>query len=194
MIMYDLATILSEKIFSGSISSFIINLVLAAILFVIGLLLGGIVKIVIKKILEKAEVGKTTKKSFVNLFLTVIKWSIYLLFASLALDQLGIPWITKWLSSVIVVIPALVGSLILICFGFAVAVYLKDVIEESKVLQWQILSNIVFYFIMYIFLIFALKTALISFDNNTVNIILIIFTSVISASVAFWHVLQAKKK
>jgi len=191
MIVLDILTTLEEKFAVGDINVFLINLALAVILIIIGIFLGKFVGFIIKKGIEKAGIERATRKSFVELFLTVVKWSIYLLFISLALDQLGIPQLTDWLSSIIVVIPALVGSIILIAIGFAVAVYLRDIIEESHVIGWQILSMIFFYFILYVFMVFSIKTALISQDKATVNTIVIILTAVVSAAVAWWHV---KKK
>lgn len=188
MISLGLLSTLFGKFAIEDINIFIINLILAAILIIMGIFLGKFIKFILRKIIEKAEVMKTTKKSFINLFLTIIKWSVYILFIILALDQLGIPQLTKWLTSTLVVIPALVGALFLIGIGFAIAVYLRDLIEESKILGWKVLSTILFYFVLYVFIIFALKTVLIGQDKATVNIIILILTAVISAAVAYSHV------
>jgi len=191
MISYGLISILEDKFKITDFNLFVANLIIAAILFIMGIVLGMIIKFLLKKIIDRADIGKTTKKSFINLFLTVIKWSIYLLFASLALDQLGIPELTSWLTSAIVLIPAFVGALILIAVGFAIAVYLRDLVEESKILDFEVLSTIIFYFVLYVFLVFALKTVLISMDKNIVNLIVIILTTIVSTGVVFWHL---KKK
>jgi len=191
MIALSLLSVLSDKFAIGDINLFLINLVIAIILLGIGIFLGKFVKFVFKKTLEKSGVERTTKKSFIELFLTVIKWSIYLLFLSLALDQLGIPQLTKWLTSILVVIPAIVGALLLISLGFGIAVYLKSLVEESEIEGWKILANIMFYFSIYIFSIFAIKTALISQDKSTVNMIVLILTAIITAAIAYYHV---KKK
>jgi len=194
MIIHSLLSTLLGKLPIKDINLFIINLILAIILIGIGIFSGKFVKFVLKKIIEKAGIEKTTRKSFIELFLAVVKLSIYLLFISLALDQLGIPQLTSWLTSILVVIPALVGALILIAVGFAIAVYLRDLIEESNILGWEILSMILFYFVIYIFIIFALKTALISQDKSTVNTIIVILTAVISAAVAYSHIKTPKNK
>jgi uncharacterized membrane protein len=192
MIIYSLASILQDKFGIMDFNLFLINLIFAVILFLSGLALGWLIKSILKKIIEKAQIEKTASKSFIHLFLTVIKWSVYLLFVSLALDQLGIPELTNWLSSFLVVIPAFVGALVLIVIGFAIAVYLRDLIEDSKILRWNILSIIVFYFVLYTFLVFALKTALIGQDKTTVNIIIIILTAIISFGVVYWHMVKKK--
>ena len=192
MIIYSLASILQGKLGIMDFNLFLVNLIFAVILLLVGLALGWLIKSILSRIIEKAEIEKTASKNFIHLFLTVIKWSIYLLFVSLALDQLGIPELTNWLSSFLVVIPAFVGALILIVIGFAIAVYLRDLIESSKILSWNILSMIIFYFVLYTFLMFALKTALIGQDKNTVNIIIIILTAVVSIGVVYWHAVKKK--
>jgi len=179
---------LVEKFYITDINVFLTNVIIAAVLIGVGIFLGKIIGFLVKKIIEKSAVGKTAKKNFIELFLTVVKWSIYILFISLALDQLKIPQLTNWLTSVLVVIPAFVGSLILIIVGFSIGIYLRDLIEGSEILDKKILGSIFFYFTIYIFIIFALKAALISQDKNTVNWIIIILTGIISAGLAYWHV------
>jgi len=192
MIVYSVLSIFEGKIGAIDLNVFLVNLILAVVIFLVGFGLGWIVKVILKKLIENSEIEKTTSKSFINLFLTIIKWSIYLLFVSLALKQLGIPELTSWLTSILVVIPAFVGALILIAVGFAIAVYLKDLVEESKILGWQVLSMILFYFVLYVALVFALRTALLSQDKTTVNIIMIIFTAAAAFGVAFWHLKNKK--
>jgi len=183
---------LAGKFGGIDLSSLITNSIVAVILIVIGLFFGWLIKIILRKLIKKAQLEKTTKSSFIELFVTVVRWSIYLLFISLALDQLGIPELTRWLSNVLVTIPAIVGSLILLGLGFGLSVYLADIIEESQVLHYKTLSSIVFYFVNYIFIVFALRTALLSLDVETLNWITIIFTAIVAASMALWHLLKKK--
>jgi hypothetical protein len=171
-----------------SLDVFIVNFIIAVILFGVGIILGRFVTRILRKSAERTRVESTLRKSFVELFITVIRWSIYIIFINLALAQLNIPQLTDWLISVLVVIPALTGALLIIGAGFAVGQYLKEIIKESKIEGWDTLSMILFYFVMYIFLVFAIKTALIKQDKNIVNIIILILTGVVSAAVAYWHV------
>lgn len=182
---------LSRELAIGEWSISISDIIIAIVLIVVGILLGKIIKGILKKIAEKAEINRTVKQSFIDLFLVVIEFSIYLLFLNLTLNQLNIPQLISWISNILIIIPALVGALILIAVGFVIASYLKDVVEESKVINWEILSKIVFYFVNYVFLVFALKTALISIDNTTVNILLVLLTAIIAAAYSYRF---AKKK
>ncbi|MGD2072340.1 MAG: hypothetical protein PVG65_02500 [Candidatus Thorarchaeota archaeon] len=189
--MVEVIPLISEQLPSVSLEDFLVNLVLAVILVGVGIFLGKFAKFILKKISDKANLSKTIRPGFIDLFLTIIKWSIYILFLSLALTKLGIPQFTNWLSSTLVMVPALVGALILIVVGFAIAVYLKDLVEESKILGWEVLSMIFFYFTIYIFLIFALKSALYGQNNEFVNYIILILTIVSSSAVAYGYAKKA---
>jgi len=165
---FDGITITSEE--------FIVNLLIAVVLIVVGIFLGKLVKFILRKGLEKIDIT-IVKPSFIKLFLVVVKWSIYILFIDIALMQLGVPAFTNWLTTILGVIPALTGALIILSVGFAIAIYLKKTIVESKVEGWQNLSQIFFYFIIYIFMIFAFKTALLSLqDKFLTNALAITFT------------------
>ncbi len=190
MITLSLLSALSEKFYVGDINIFIINLVFAIILILFGIFLGKFIKFALRKGIDKSGVTRTAKRSFIELLLSVIKWSIYILFFILALDQIGIPQLTNWITSTLVVVPALVGALLLISIGFAIATYLKDLTEESKIEGWEVLSKLFYYFIIYVFMIFALKTALISQDKNVVNVLIVIFTAIITTGLVFWNIKQ----
>jgi len=157
---------------------FFANLLIAIAIVIAGIFLGKIVKFLLRKGLEKLKASKIVKPSFLDLFLVIAKWSVYILFINFALIQLGIPEFTGWLTTILGVIPALTGALIIISAGFAIATYLRNIISESKIEGWQILSQIFFFFIVYIFMIFAFRTALISLsDRFLVSILLAIFTT-----------------
>ncbi|MBI2046927.1 hypothetical protein HYT26_02065 [Candidatus Pacearchaeota archaeon] len=193
MIIYSFLSALSEKFAIKDINSFIVNLIFAILIFVIGIFLAKFITFLIKRTIKRASMERVTTASFIRLFLSVVEWSIYLLFLSFALDQLRIPELTSWLTTILVVIPALVGASILIVVGFAVAVYVRDIIAESEIVGWNVLSMIFFYFILYVFMIFALKTALISFDKDIVNKLLLIFTTIITLGITYWTVKKKAK-
>ena len=190
MINLGLISVLTDKLAITDMDVFLMDLIIAAILVFIGIVVGNFSKFILKKLIEHSTMQKVAKKSFIELFLTAVKWSLYVLFIAMALDQLGIPKLTDWLTAILVVIPAFVGAILLISIGFGVAMYLKDIVEESNIIGNKVLSMILFYFILYVFLVFALRTALIGQDKQTVNIIIIIFTAIISGAVAWWHVRQ----
>jgi len=176
---------LLEDLLSIDYNSFITNLVFAAIIVIIGFLLGTAINFLLKKLAKKAELDRGRGYNFIRLGITVITWSIYLLFLNFALIQLNIPTLTNWLSSILLIIPALTGALILLVVGFAIATYLRGVIEESRIPEYKTLASIFWHFVLYVFSIFALKTALISLEGRIVNYLILILTFLIGGAVAY---------
>jgi len=167
------------------VNSLILQILFAIFLLIVGILLGKIIKYGLKKASDRLEIHKKVKESFIDLFLTVVKWSIYIIFLNIALFQLPFVALTGTVSTVLVVIPAFVTSLVLIAFGFGLAIYLRNIIEESEMTGWKILSQYFFYFILYVFGIYALKISLVSLDELTTNIILITMTIIAGVTVAY---------
>ena len=118
----------------------------------------------------------------------MITWSVYVLFIYLALVELNIPLFTRWLTSILIAFPSFTGALILLVVGFTIATYLKGVIEESRIPEYKTLANIFWFFVLYVFGVFAIKTALISVDPTTVNYLIIILTAVIGIGVVYWKI------
>lgn len=170
------------------------NSVLAVVILVVGIIVGKVVNSILKRALDRARIERTNAYNFFKFLIVVIEWSVYILFLNLAIRVLNVPQFTSLITDVLIVIPSIVGGLILVVIGFAIAVYLRNIIEESKIESSEILSNILFYFIIYAFLVFALKTALISLDDMTVNIILIVLTGIIGTGVAFRTLVFRKKR
>ncbi|MBS3074482.1 hypothetical protein J4447_03440 [Candidatus Pacearchaeota archaeon] len=182
---------LLKDILQIDIGDFFTNLIFAAVLIVAGVILGTLVNIILKKMAKKGELDKARSYNFIKLFIMVITWSIYLLFLNFALVELNIPVLTGWLSSILLVIPSLTGALILIVAGFAIATYLKNVIEESRIEHWKILANIFWFFVLYIFTVFAFKTALISINSTIVNWLIVIMSGVVGAGLTY-HIVRKK--
>ncbi len=162
-----------------------INSIIAILILAAGIVIGKVASWILKKGLDRARVEKTKAYNFFKMLIVIIKWSIYILFLNLAIRVLGIPKFTIWISGALIIVPALIGAMILIVIGFAIAVYLKNSVEESNVEHCEVLSRIFFFFVIYVFMVFALKTALISFDSTTVNIIIIVLTGIIGTAFAY---------
>ena len=192
--MVEVLSVFLQQLVIGNWKVFVYSLIQAILFIVIGVAVGKLVAYGLHKLASKGNLAATIKPSFIDLFIAVIKWSLYILFLEFAMEQLNIPQLTNIFSSILLSIPALVGALFLIGIGFVLASYLKDVIEESRVLNWEILSNLVFFFIVYVFTVFALKTALIYTDSMIVNLIIVILTAVVSATLAIWFLFRRPRK
>ncbi len=166
-------------------NQFLVRAVISIGIIVLGIFLGKIITFGLKKLSQKLDLGKKIRGSFIDLFLVVIRWSIYIAFLSIALNQLGIAGLTTFFANILMTIPALTGALILILIGFSIAHYLRDVIKNSEINRQGLISEIVFYFILYIFGIYAIKTALISLNEITTNWIIVVLTAIMFAALAF---------
>jgi len=174
-----------EELFLKIGGSFLLEIFLAVIILLIGIFLGKFVAYILSKIVKTADIEKEIRPSFLKLIITVIKWSIYIIFVNLALSQFSIPQISGLVTKVLVVIPALTAALVLIGIGFAIAIYLREVVEDSEVTEWKTLSIYIYYFVLYIFGVYALNLALISIDSLFRNILVVLLTAIIGVSVAF---------
>lgn len=174
-----------EEVFLKVGGNLLLEMFLAVVILLIGIFLGKFVAYVLSKIVKTADIKKGISPSFLKLIIMVIKWSIYIIFVNLALNQFSIPQISGLVTKVLVVIPALTAALVLICIGFAIAIYLREVVEDSKVIEWETISIYIYYFVLYVFGVYALNLALISIDSLFRNILVILLTAIIGASVAF---------
>lgn len=179
---------LLRNILNIDISNFLAGLLAAVFYLIMGFLIGFSLNKILKKWSMSAGLHKVRSYNFIKLFITVITWSIYILFFYLALVELNIPLFTRWLTSILIAIPSFTGALLLIVIGFAISTYLKNVISESKIDGGEILSNLLYFFVLYVFTIFAIKTALISVDKEIINYLILIMTGIIGFSVAYHKV------
>ena len=175
----------SSEIFGMDSNQLFLNIALAIAILIIGIFLGKIVNFLLAKLFQQFELKRKIRSSFISLFLVVVRWSIYLVFLSLAINRLGIPALAHLLTTVLITIPAFVAALVLISIGFAIAVYLRDVVEDAEVTGWDLISRILFYFVLFVFGVYALRVALIAFDPLTTNAIIVVLTAVIASAMAY---------
>ncbi len=158
---------------------------LAIALLLLGIFLGKLIASLLSKIAKVIDIEKRIRPSFVKLIITVIKWSVYIIFINLALNQFTIDGLSSVVVDMLVVVPALTTALVLIGIGFAIAVYLREVIEDSNVSRCEVLSEYIYYFVLYVFGVYSLNLALISIDPLVKNILIIVFTVIIVGATAF---------
>ena len=163
----------------------------AILIIVLGIVLGKLLGRGLSKIFEKTDLTQRISQSFSDLFVVIAKWCIYIIFIAWGLRQLEIPQITNFLVKVLINIPALVVSLLLIFIGFAIASFLNDTIKKAKITRGDMLSKLVFYFLLFVFGIYALRIALLSFDSQTVNYIIISASVISLATIGY---ITAKKE
>ena len=162
-------------------------------IIIVGILFGKLSSFLLKKVYEKTDLGKKLRPSIIVLLLFIIRWSIYILFINFAIVSLKIPALTELLVKVLLVLPSFTGAIILLVLGFGIAVLLKNVIRDLNLQSGgALLSEVLFYFIWYIFGIYALRTALISLDENVRNYIILIWTTVVAVGLMFYFIISTR--
>ena len=78
--------------FSENFKDIGFNLLLALIIIVIGVLIGKFVKLILSRSAKKLKLDTIFKYGAVEVFLTIVKWAIYLFFIGFAIKQLNLPY------------------------------------------------------------------------------------------------------
>jgi hypothetical protein len=165
--------------------AFLINLFLAILILVLGIFFGKIITYGLNLLAKRESFERNIRPSFVQLTISIIRWAIYIAFFNFALATLEIPLLTKVITQTLMVIPAIVASILIISVGFAIAIYLREIVEGSEVTGWKFLSLYLFYFINLVFGIYALKIALIVFDPLISQIISVLTVGIVGISIAY---------
>jgi len=173
-----------DEIF-GAQNEILVGIFLAIGLILVGIFLGNIFAYSLKKILKNIEFKNFIRPSFIGLIIVVIKWSIYIGFFNLALNSLPFPKVTETISRFLVIVPAFTAALVLIGVGFSIAVYLRGVVKDSEIAEWKMLSQYLYYFVLYVFGVYAINLALISVDAMVRNWITIASTTIIVAAATY---------
>ena len=169
----------------ADVNAIILNSFLAILILLVGIFVGIFVSYLIKRVVKGVDVDKAIRPSFVGLIVVVIRWSIYIGFLSMSLKILDIPVFTNVLTSALITVPAFVGAIVLIGIGFAVAIYLRNVLVDSKVDEWKTLSQYLYYFVLYVFGAYAINLALVSFDKIVRNWIVIALTTILVGALTY---------
>jgi len=178
----------------SSINQVLVGVIIAIGILLVGIFLGGFISYLIKKVLKGTDIEKDIRPSFVGLIATVIKWAIYIVFFDFALKQLPFVFLEDYFGRILLIVPAFVGALVLIGIGFAIAIYLRGTVEESEVTGWKDLSQYLYYFVLYVFGVYALNLALIAIDEVVRNWITIALTAIVVAALTYAIVKKEVKK
>jgi len=168
-------------ILSDSFIKFLPNLLGAVVLLAIGWLIGSVVGRIVKEIVRRLKlddlVFKNKKPVFKlsDIFSLIFSWSIYILFIQSAFEVLGIPVLVETLGAILAFIPGLIKAIIIVIAGYAIAEYVRGKIERSKIMYCELIGKAIFFLIMYV----AIATALpsIGIDTSLINTILIILVA-----------------
>lgn len=154
----------------------ILKFILSLSLILIGIAIGRIVNAGLKKLFAKIGLEKKIKRGICDLVRAIIRWSVYVAFFIFGISQFGISF-TETISNVLIVIPSFVGALVILIVGLELAHFIRRIISESGAKQVSVLSEIIFYFVIYVSGVYALKTVFIPLDYAFSNNVILILTA-----------------
>jgi len=156
-------------------------------IIILGIVVGKLIDLAFRKIIQKIEVNKHIRNSFIELFLLVIRWTIYITFINFGLNQLEMPIITDFFSSILITIPAFTGALLLLVIGVGLAYYLKKITQSAEAKGGDLIADLLFYFVIIIFGTYALWLALLPLEPVVTNSIIVAVITISVAGVIYYH-------
>ncbi len=134
------------------------NLLGALIILAIGFIVGKLMGRIVRELLTKMKVDEfLSEEKYLNIKPSslgdvITRWVIYLVAiqAATSQDVLGIEPISNFVASVYSFVIGVVGAAIIILVGYGIAVYIKDKIITSKTVYSDITGKIVFALILVI--------------------------------------------
>ncbi|MEM5793106.1 MAG: hypothetical protein QXY45_01975 [Candidatus Aenigmatarchaeota archaeon] len=170
------------KILENTVDLFVneFPIILAAtIILFLGWFIGRILSEIIKKLLSKINFDKHFKSlgkiSISEIISFLVKWTVYFVFISTAVEILGINTLNIYFRQIVSLISGILGGLCIIILGYLISKFLEKQVKKSNTEHSEILSQIIFIFTMVISISIALEIAKI--PNDLINAIIIIFVA-----------------
>lgn len=133
----------------------------AILLLLIGWILGRITRSIVREILKRFKADdyfKLGKKLGVSETISVgVSWIIYLAFIGATVDFLKIPTLSMFFNNIIDFIAGLLGGMIILIIGYAIAGYIQKQVMTTKTVYSEILAQTIFFFALIITIEMALR-------------------------------------
>ena len=117
-----------------------------------------------------------------DVFPLIFQWIIYLVFIKAAVEALGLIALTEFVGMVLNFIPGLLGAIIVVIVGYALAGYVQKEIEKSKITYSDIMAKVIFWLMVYVS--FAIALPLVGIDATVINYLLLISVGSIGIGLA----------
>lgn len=176
MVLQDWTTAVSDSWTSiwDRFVNFLPNLIGAAIIIIVGWLIGMLVALVIDRLFriiglqtlfEKAKVEDVLKKGSVGkdataLLASVAKWIIYLVAFIAAANTLKLPDVANFLNAILAFMPSAVAAGLILLIGLILAHFLSNVVKGSLMAAGLAMAEAVALVVRWVIIIFAFLAAL----------------------------------
>lgn len=180
-----------EEVFTTLWNNFLVGLpgfIYAIIWLIVGFIIGKVVGRIVKEILIKVKLDEfivekeKLKMKFSDIFATISRWVIYLVFIMIAAEALNITIVTELISSSIGFLLGAVEATIIIIVGYVLALYVKDKIVHAKTFYGSVVGNILFFLILYVSITLALP--FVGIDVTLLNQLLLVVVAALSLGFA----------
>jgi hypothetical protein len=157
------------------------SLVYAIIWLIVGFIIGKVIGRIVKEILIKVDLDKfivekeKLKIKFSDIFATISRWVIYLIFIIIAAEALNIAVVTNLVTSAIGFLIGVVEATVIIIVGYGLALYIKDRVVGTKTVYGDLVGKILFFLILYVSI--ALALPFVGIDVTLINWILIVIVA-----------------
>jgi len=172
-------------------NSFLITLpalIWAAIALVVGLIIGKVAGWVVKQFLVRVKLDQYVfekekfKIKLSDVFSTLSRWVLYLVFVQVAAGLLGIATLISLVNSAITFLAGAIEATVIIIVGYSLAYYIKDKVIHSKTFYGDLVGNLIFFLMLYVSV--ALALPFVGIDATLVNWILIVIVASLGAGLA----------
>lgn len=167
--------------------AFLPSLFFAAVVLVVGYIIGRVTFSVVNRVLEHTDVDEYFEEEghlelqLSDLFADLAKWIVYFAFLWQAGQILGVAAINRVLEALVTYIPGVIGAIAVFLAGYGIAIYTKDQIVGAETLYADLLGKTIFFFVLYVAFATALEMARI--PTQLLNNILLILVA--SGGLAF---------
>lgn len=174
------------------------NIVISAILLVLGYVIGKVVGAAIKEVLVRFKIDKHVEikqeeLQLSNVFSEVTKWVIYLLFISQAANVLGIGLVSNALTQLATFLPKVLTAIIVVSVGYVLAKYIEELVGGSKYAYSGLMAKVFFFFVVYLSIAIGLNALGGIIDTSLINNILLIIVGSVGVGFAIAMGLGFKK-
>jgi hypothetical protein len=173
--------------FLSSSIAFFPNLIYAVIVLAIGWVIGEIVGRVVKELLMRFKVDHYLAKKgpmvrLTDIFPILFEWGVYLIFIREAVNILNLEFVSQVVGMIYSQIPGIIFGVVIAVVGYVIAEYVKREVQKSKIVYSKVMSNILFWLV--IFVSFAIALEQTPIDTDLIDQMLLIMTASIGLGIA----------
>ncbi|MDY6769861.1 MAG: hypothetical protein SVU88_02710 [Candidatus Nanohaloarchaea archaeon] len=145
--------------------AFLPSLFFAAVILVVGYIIGRATYAVVNRVLEHTEIDAYFQEEghlelrLSDLFADLAKWIVYFAFLWQAGQILGVVAINRMLEALVNYIPGVIGAIAVFLAGYGIAIYTKDQVVGAETLYADLIGKTIFFFVLYVAFATALDLA-----------------------------------